>query len=50
MLSPRGELWLVANRHLPYEGALRLAFREVAELGADPAFKLFHASHPIRPR
>ena len=50
MLSPRGDLWLVANRHLPYEGALRAAFRDVTELGADPAFKLFHASHPIRSR
>jgi 16S rRNA (guanine1207-N2)-methyltransferase len=26
MLGPRGDLWLVANRHLPYEGALRAAF------------------------
>jgi 16S rRNA (guanine1207-N2)-methyltransferase len=50
MLSPRGDLWLVANRHLPYEAALRAAFRDVAELGADPAFKLFHASHPRRSR
>ena len=50
MLTPRGELWLVANRHLPYEHALRSAFREVAETGSDPAFKLFHASHPIRSR
>jgi 16S rRNA (guanine1207-N2)-methyltransferase len=50
MLVPRGELWLVANRHLPYEGALRAAFRDVAEHGSDPAFKLYHASHPIRSR
>jgi 16S rRNA (guanine1207-N2)-methyltransferase len=50
MLTPRGDLWLVANRHLPYEGALRAAFREVTEMGADPAFKVFHASHPIRSR
>ena len=50
MLAPRGELWLVANRHLPYEAAVRGAFREVAEIGSDPAYKLFHASHPLRPR
>jgi 16S rRNA (guanine1207-N2)-methyltransferase len=48
MLAPRGDLWLVANRHLPYEGALRAAFRHVAEHGDDPGFKVFHASRPIR--
>jgi 16S rRNA (guanine1207-N2)-methyltransferase len=50
MLTPRGDLWLVANRHLPYEAALRAAFRDVAEVGTDPAFKVFHASHPLRSR
>ncbi len=50
ILTPRGELWLVANRHLPYEKALRDAFREVSETGEDPSFKVFHASHPLRSR
>jgi 16S rRNA (guanine1207-N2)-methyltransferase len=50
MLGPRGDLWLVANRHLPYEKALRAAFRDVAEHGEDPSFKVFHASHPLRSR
>lgn len=50
MLTPRGALWLVANRHLPYELALRAAFREVAEVGGDRAFKVVHAAHPLRPR
>lgn len=54
MLTPRGDLWLVANRHLPYEAALRGAFREVAEVGADTgdarAFKVLHAAHPLRSR
>jgi 16S rRNA (guanine1207-N2)-methyltransferase len=50
ILTPRGELWLVANRHLPYEKALRDAFREVTETGEDPSFKVFHASHPLRSR
>lgn len=50
MLAQRGELWLVANRHLPYEEALRSAFRDVSEHGEDPSFKVFHASHPLRSR
>ena len=48
MLAPHGRLWLVANRHLPYEAVLTTAFREVAEVGGDGAFKLFVASHPQR--
>ncbi|MEJ6477194.1 MAG: class I SAM-dependent methyltransferase [Octadecabacter sp.] len=48
MLSPRGELWLVANRQLPYEAPLAAAFREVTEIAKDGAFKVFHASRPIR--
>lgn len=52
MLAPSGQLWMVANRHLPYEAALRETFRVVSELvpatGADGAFKLFHASRPLR--
>ncbi len=50
LLAPRGELWLVANRHLPYEKVLRSAFREVAEAGEDPSFKVLHASHPLKTR
>lgn len=48
MLSPPGVLWMVANRHLPYEAALNAAFREVAELPGNGGFKLFRASHPHR--
>lgn len=48
MLTPRGRLWLVANRHLPYEAALRDAFAEVTETGGDAAFKLFEATRPRR--
>lgn len=44
MLAPSGALWMVANRHLPYEAALQAAFREVQEMGGSPAFKLFRAS------
>lgn len=33
MLAPDGTLWLVANRHLPYDPALRTLFRELEEIG-----------------
>ena len=46
MLSRQGVLWLVANRHLPYEKTLAESFREVRELGDDPSYKLFHAARP----
>ncbi len=50
MLAPKGDLWLVANRHLPYERDLRTTFRDVQETGSDPSFKILHASHPLRRR
>ena len=46
MLSPSGSLWLVANRHLPYEGALAAAFAEVREIAATPSFRVWQASRP----
>ena len=46
MLIPAGRLWLVANRHLPYEAALREAFVEVSEIGGDGRYKLFLAARP----
>lgn len=50
MLAPRGQLWLVANRHLPYERTLREVFRSVDPLGDQGGFKLFRASTPRRRR
>lgn len=50
LLHPQGVLWLVANRHLPYDRALTTLFREVQEIGGDSAFRLIRASHPIKPR
>ena len=50
ILKPSGTLWMVANRHLPYETALRTAFREGDELAGDGRFKLFRAVRPSRPR
>jgi 16S rRNA (guanine1207-N2)-methyltransferase len=48
MLTPQGSLWMVANRHLPYEDALARAFIHVEEAGGTPGFKVIHASHPRR--
>ncbi len=48
MLAPHGKLWMVANRHLPYEAALRERFRNVEELPGDGAYKLFHATRPLK--
>ena len=50
ILAPRGVLWMVANRHLPYESHLEALFGEVAEISGSPAFKLFRAARPRRPR
>ncbi len=47
MLAPSGRLWMVANRHLPYEAVLARHFREVAETGGDSAFKLLAAARPV---
>lgn len=46
MLKPKGSLWLVANRHLPYESTLDDSFRDVREVGGNPAFKVFEARRP----
>ena len=49
-LAPGGTLWLVANRHLPYDPVLATLFRDVEVIGGDAAFRLTRASHPIKPR
>lgn len=50
-LSPQGQLWMVANRHLPYEADLARLFRHVTEIGGDGRFKVIHAARPqvLRP-
>ncbi len=48
LLRRAGQVWLVANRHLPYERALAARFAEVAETGGDRSYKLFRASRPRR--
>ncbi|MBT8412866.1 MAG: class I SAM-dependent methyltransferase [Boseongicola sp.] len=50
LLEPKGSLWLVANRHLPYETVLEDTFRSVQPLAQTPSFKLFHATSPKRSR
>ncbi len=49
-LAPSGALWMVANRHLPYDRALPDLFREVREIGGDGAFRLTRAAFPVRKR
>ena len=43
MLRRGGSLWMVANRHLPYEAVLAAAFREVALKGEGQGFKIYEA-------
>ncbi|MGI9393690.1 MAG: class I SAM-dependent methyltransferase, partial [Boseongicola sp.] len=50
ILGAKGQLWLVANRHLPYEQTLEDAFHTVQSLGRDSSFKLFLAKSPKRRR
>jgi len=48
MLKPQGRLTLVANRQMPYEGALEAAFRRWAKLGEEGGYKLLEAEGPRR--
>lgn len=50
MLAANGSLWMVANRHLPYEAALAERFAQVREEGGDSRFKILHAAKPRRGR
>ena len=42
-LAPGGSLWLVANRHLPYEAALGSGFDQVEAVAQRQGFKVVHA-------
>lgn len=50
MLAPSGQLWLVANRHLPYERSLAETFRDIEEVAGDAGFKVIRAMRPLGPR
>ncbi len=45
-LAPSGTLWMVANRHLPYEETLKGAFKSVTTAAENPNFKVFRAVGP----
>ncbi|SFR09011.1 class I SAM-dependent methyltransferase [Poseidonocella sedimentorum] len=47
-LAPRGQLFLVANRHLPYERSLMDEFATCVEIAGDKGFKVLHATRPRR--
>lgn len=49
-LAPSGSLWMVANRHLPYDKLLVTLFKQVEEVGGDSGFRVTRASYPIRAR
>lgn len=50
LLMPSGQLWMVANRHLPYESALKECFGDIREAAGDARFKVFNAARPRRDR
>ena len=43
MLRKNGALWMVANRHLPYEADLNEAFRRVRVIDESAGYKIFEA-------
>ena len=45
-IAPSGTLWMVANRHLPYEETLKGAFKSVTIAAENPNFKVFRAVGP----
>ncbi len=49
-LTPSGTLWMVANRHLPYEAVLSAAFKEHAQIEDEGGYKIIRASRPKRER
>lgn len=46
LLKPKGTLWLVANRHLPYESTLEESFQTVQLLDQSASFKIYSATRP----
>lgn len=49
-LKPSGTLWLVANRHLPYEAELAKVFRGHEMLEDEAGYKIIRAEKPKRQR
>jgi len=50
LLAPHGTLWMVANRHLPYEAEAQSHFNQVTEIAGDARFKVIEAEKPRRSR
>ncbi|MBO6603324.1 MAG: class I SAM-dependent methyltransferase [Roseicyclus sp.] len=50
ILKPSGQFFMVANRHLPYEAALKDHFTAGAMLAEIHGYKLYQASKPKRAR
>lgn len=50
MLVPDGSLWMVSNRHLPYDKPLNTLFKRVEDLGGTGTFRLTRASLPVKTR
>ncbi len=46
LLSPKGALWIVANRSLPYEDVLDQSFSEIRILAQTDGFKVIRAARP----
>jgi 16S rRNA (guanine1207-N2)-methyltransferase len=46
-LNSGGRLWMVANRHLPYEEELAKQFAHVRTVAQDKGFKVFEAMKPV---
>ncbi len=49
VLKPKGALWLVANRHLPYEKTLDEAFASQEVVAQNAGFKVIRADRPRPP-
>jgi len=49
-LKASGSLWVVANRHLPYERDLATLFRSVTEVAGNNSYKILRAIGPARRR
>jgi 16S rRNA (guanine1207-N2)-methyltransferase len=43
-LNPKGKLWLVANRHLPYESILDASFGTTRLVAQEQGFKIVEAT------
>jgi len=46
ILTSSGVLWMVANRHLPYEVTMGEQFSDVQEVAGDTRFKVLRAARP----